>query len=318
MKNNAPTVSNKFIKDMREFECCKPFHCPQNYIAKKKTYLFPFHSTKFHKKKPCQKSRKFRSTLKSNRIRGKMTHTRCAEQYGKSFQSSLGRTVVHATKCSQALCRCPRHLAAGTVDSLLGKLRSIFNGLGRLGLTNPVSHPRVKEYLKFVQEEQAGLAVSSSQAAKFRKLVAFLREKLTNSKSLSRIRKYVLVRDAVFFVVDFFMGDKASDLGCLLANQVFKLKDSEGYLLRFTLTKTLRKDPPHSFALIPFCESEVCPVNLIFNITFLCDLFNVHLPPGFFFRASDRNKYVSSRPFASSAVNNRLRGYLVEAKLFDG
>ena len=64
-----------------------------------------------------------------------------------------------------------------------------------------------------------------------------------------------------FFVADFFTGDRASDLGRLLANQVFKLKDREGYLFRFTLTKTLRKGPPRSFALIPFGESEVCPVN---------------------------------------------------------
>ena len=40
------------------------------------------------------------------------------------------------------------------------------------------------------------------------------------------------------------MGDRALDLGRLLASQVFKLKDHEGYLLRFTLTKTLRKEPP--------------------------------------------------------------------------
>ena len=221
------------------------------------------------------------------------------------------------------LCRCPCRLAAGTVDSLLGKIRSIFNGLGRLGLTNPVAHPRVKEYLKFVREEQAGLAVSPSQAVplffvKFRKLVAFLREKITNSQSLSGIHKYVLVRDAVFFVVDLFTGDRASDLGRLLANQVFKLKDREGYLLRFTLTKTLCKGPPRSFSLIPFRKSEVCTLNWISYYLSVCDLLNVHLPPSFFFRASARNKDVSSRPLAGSAVNNRLRGYLVEAKLFDG
>ena len=32
---------------------------------------------------------------------------------------------------------------------------------------------------------------------------------------------------------------------------------------------------------------------------------------------SDGYKDVSSRPFVGSAVNNRLHGYLVEAKLFD-
>ena len=61
----------------------------------------------------------------------------------------------------------------------------------------------------------------------------------------------------MFFLVDFFTGDRASDLGRLLTSQVFKLKDREGYLLRFTLTKTLRKGPPRSFALIPFL-SPLC------------------------------------------------------------
>ena len=84
---------------------------------------------------------------------------------------------------------------------------------------------------------QAGLAVSPSQVSlffvTFRRLVARLRKKTTNSRSLSRIHKYVLVRDAAFFVVGFFTGGRASDLGRLLTSQVFKLKNREGYLLRF-------------------------------------------------------------------------------------
>ena len=195
--------------------------------------------------------------------------------------------MLHASDYSRVSCRCPRHLAAGTVDSLLRKLRSIFNGLGRLSLTNPVAHPRVKEYLKFVREEQSGLVVSPSEAVpfffvKFRKLVALLRGKKTNSQSLSRTHKYVLVRDTVFYVVDFFTGVRASDLDRLLTSQVFKLKDREGYLLLFTLTKTLRKGPPRFFALIPFRESEVCPVSWISHYLSVCDLLNVRLAPGFF------------------------------------
>ena len=83
-------------------------------------------------------------------------------------------------------CECPRRLATGIVDSIFGKLRSIFSGLGRLDLAC------VKGYLKFVREEQAGLAGSQSQAVplffvRFGKLLALLREKITNSQSLSRI-----------------------------------------------------------------------------------------------------------------------------------
>ena len=39
---------------------------------------------------------------------------------------------------------------------------------------------------------------------------------------------------------------------------------------------------------------------------------------GYFFRASDRGKQVGERPFLGSAVYNRLRVYLSEAKLCNG
>lgn len=231
--------------------------------------------------------------------------------------------MVHVPTCSGEACACPRRLAAGTVDSLLGKLRSIFNKLGRIDHTNPIAHPRIKEYLNFVRVEQAGMAISPSQAVplffvKFQNLIAHLRAKIVDSQSLSRISQYILVRDATFFVIDFFTGDRASDLGRLLTSQVFKLKDREGYLLRFTFSKTLRKDPPRSFALVPFCKTDVCPVNWITYYLSVCDLLKVRLASGFFFRASDRGRDVSPRPFVGSAVNNRLWGYLTEAKLHDG
>ena len=60
---------------------------------------------------------------------------------------------------------------------------------------------------------------------KFFKLISFLRRSIEASAHLSVVHKYILVRDAAFFVVDFFTGDRASDLGRLLANQLLRLKD---------------------------------------------------------------------------------------------
>ena len=105
------------------------------------------------------------------------------------------------------------------------------------------------------KQAQAGLAVFPSHAVPLEITCSFTRK---DNQWLSRTHEYVLVRDAVFFVVDFFTGDKAPDLGRLLASQVIKLRYREGYVLRFTLTKTLPKGLLRSFALIPFCESEVC------------------------------------------------------------
>ena len=119
-----------------------------------------------------------------------------------------GRTVLHSQSCSKVDCNCPTRLGAGSVDSLLGKLRAIFNKQGRLHDSNPVAHPRIKEYLKFVREEQADKAIVPTQAVplffvKFSKLINFLRGSITASGHLSSVDKYILVRDTTFFVVDF-------------------------------------------------------------------------------------------------------------------
>ena len=58
-------------------------------------------------------------------------------------------------------CCCPKRLAFGTVDSFIGKLRSIFVAVGRggddssiPGYGNPAASPLVKEYLSNVRVEQ--------------------------------------------------------------------------------------------------------------------------------------------------------------------
>ena len=151
------------------------------------------------------------------------------------------------------------------MDFLIGKLRAIYNKLRRFGHVNPVSHSLIKEYLKFTREKQAGWAVAPRQAVplfftKFKSLIGRLREKIAASASLSLVGKYILVRDPAFFVVDFFTGDRASDLGRLSCNQVFRLRDREGFLIRLSLTTTVRKGSPCEFVLVPFRDPDVCLV----------------------------------------------------------
>ena len=68
-------------------------------------------------------------------------------------------------------CNCPTRLSAGTVDSLIGESRFIFNALGRsgdwndrFGFGNPASHLSVKQYLKSLQTDQSQAKVSPKQA----------------------------------------------------------------------------------------------------------------------------------------------------------
>ena len=70
---------------------------------------------------------------------------------------------MHSQLCPKISCNCPTRLAAGTVDSLLGKLRAIFNNMGRSHDSNPIAHPRIKKYLKFVREEEVRKAIVRRQ-----------------------------------------------------------------------------------------------------------------------------------------------------------
>ena len=48
-------------------------------------------------------------------------------------KNAAGKQKLHVRSCSSKACSCPRRLAAGTVDSYIGKLIAIFSKLGRTG-----------------------------------------------------------------------------------------------------------------------------------------------------------------------------------------
>ena len=118
-------------------------------------------------------------------------------------------------------------------------------------------------------------------------MIDFLRGLIRESTPLAVVNKYILVRDTVFFVVDFFMGDRTSDLVHLLANQVFRLKDRKGFLLKLTLTKTTQGSATSPFILEPFEDSGVCSVAWIEYYLSVCNLLHIVLDGGYFFRAVD-------------------------------
>ena len=151
-----------------------------------------------------------------------------------------GRTKVHTVTCSHmgqgqgASCKCPCHLAAGTVDSLIGNLRATFISAGmggmwddNLGMGNPASHRSVKAYLQAVKEEQARARVRPKKATPLflDKLQQILQIIVSSMRKLdnSPIDLYLLGLDLCFFSVDFFAGDRSSDLGISRINRVFYL-----------------------------------------------------------------------------------------------
>ena len=89
-----------------------------------------------------------------------------------------------------------------------------------------MAHPCVKEYLKFVREEQAQQPLQTRQAVplfydKLTRLIAYLRGLIAEGSVLSPLNRYLLVRDITFFVINFSTGDRVSDLGRFKGRSAF-------------------------------------------------------------------------------------------------
>ena len=187
------------------------------------------------------------------------------------WRDRLGKTVIHHDHCphfstnlKQPTCDCPRRLAAATVDNNIAKLRTIFLSVSRsdptyggLASSNPAAHPSVKRYLTSVREEQAKARVTARQAVplffdKFKSLCAYLRRQCL-TRDLTPISRYLFARDLAFFSLDFYSGDRASDLGRVKTKDILSLPNQEGLLLRHTFGKTLRGNDTHTFVGTYMC-----------------------------------------------------------------
>ena len=66
---------------------------------------------------------------------------------------------------------------------------------------------------------------------KFTRLIVYLRGLIAEGSVLTPLNRYLLVRDITFFFTDFYTGDRASDLGRLKTDELFRVKDRSGSFL---------------------------------------------------------------------------------------
>lgn len=144
------------------------------------------------------------------------------------WKDRAGRTKVHQSSCPalsrpDLSCACPKRLAFGTVDSMIGKLRAILADNGRgsdwhslLGVGNPAACRSVKTYLANIIEEQLKARVTPLKAEPI--LVGDLAiisthiEHMLLHNANSAIQIFVQARDQALFKALFFAGDRGPDL----------------------------------------------------------------------------------------------------------
>ena len=226
-------------------------------------------------------------------------------------------------------CQCPSRLAAGTVDSLIGKLRSIFRSLGRSNgwddfscQGNPVIHHSIKSYLKSIQLEQAQARTPSKQATplfldKFLRIVRYLRTLLIDP-NLSSLDRYLYTRDLAFFTLSFSSGGRASDLGRLYTIDILQSPNHESLIIHQRIGKTLRGKNTRVTPVLRMSNQAICPVaNLRYYVS-VCRALGISLIPGFLFRSTSPSGGIKDQPFLHHAVQARLHTYLVQLGIYEG
>ncbi len=153
------------------------------------------------------------------------------------FKDRHGKTQVHKTHCVHLgqkgthECGCLFRLSHKTVDSYIGKLRSIFHAFGRDGewdrrlcLGNPASDKSVKDYLRIFSMEQLQARVQPKQAtpfliSKLDRLVTHITECM-KSPNITPTQRFILARNQAYFKAVFFSGDRPAGMGQVLVPEM--------------------------------------------------------------------------------------------------
>lgn len=252
------------------------------------------------------------------------------------FKDSKGKTQVHIMGCGFKgrhgffTCGCPLRCSVGYVDSLIGKLRAIFRDIGRgtewsdsLRVGNPACAPLVKRYLRAVSLEQSASAVVPKKATPLfiDKLSCVLRHisfQVRNPK-LSLLQRFVLRRDMTFFNLLAFTGDRAGDLGNLLASQICYLPDNSGVIFTLTKGKTVSVKDPREVILFYSPLAEFCPAQGLVDYLHFCAQNNLLLSDCYVFRPLNHKfDALNHTPFTSSSANARLKIYLQRLGIWNG
>ncbi|KAK3745533.1 hypothetical protein QZH41_002902 [Actinostola sp. cb2023] len=236
------------------------------------------------------------------------------------WKDRSGKTQVHVLGCPQLgkkglfQCGCPTHLAYGTVDSYIGKLRAIFRNAGRDGdwdsrlpYGNPASAQAVREYLKAVTAEQLQALVSPQQA-----------HPLMSSPTVGPSDLFILARDQAFFKTLFFSGDRGSDLGVVKTPEILRFPDDSGFLFNHIWGKTLREGSSNVFGIRRHQNHALCPIAAIETYMAVASELGIDLTRGYLFRPTDPRGNVVDKPFAHPAAESRLKSYLAQANLDEG
>ena len=211
---------------------------------------------------------------------------------------------------------------------MIGKLRAFFNGRGQnqpYSPSNPLSNPCdssfVKDWLKAAYKEQRQARVTPNQAppifsTHLRLLAAEISRRIAclPPGAPPFPEGFCLYRDKAFFLVQWFSGDHAGDLGHALGLEV--ARHSTGALIfKHTIGKTIRKSG-HQLLVVPQILEDplVCPVKAFDDYVSFALSAGIDLKKGYLFPplSLPGRSGIRDVPFDSRNATKRKRMYISE------
>ena len=251
------------------------------------------------------------------------------------YKDRKGKTQLHDVNCSflgergLKSCDCPKRLAAGTVESVVGQLRAIFKKMGRgeewnpcLKTGNPAYATSIADYIKVVRQEHSEAHVTSKQAKplfidKLERVCDYLiREEKSSQVSLKE--RFILLRDRAFLALQYFAGDRAGDLSNMLTQEMKALPQGQGFVIRHTQGKGTSAKNPKLFRVQRCKNSTVCPVAAIVAYVQGAKSMGLDLRTGFLFRKVDDRNMVLETPVTYDTIYDALKRYLVTLGIYEG
>ncbi|KAK3097342.1 hypothetical protein FSP39_008813 [Pinctada imbricata] len=252
------------------------------------------------------------------------------------WKDGSGKTKIHDLDCKflgqnvDKNCNCPVRMASASVVNIVQELVDIFHKQGRGRVFNdfkcqgnPAASSAVKLYLKCIKEEQAKFHVLPKQAkpifiSKLEAISNYIDNRL-QCGGVNLTEVFVLSRDQALFKMQFFAGDRASDIGMTMGQEIKILEDGSGLLVNHTYGETLRGDGKCNTFVLKKCKNlSICPVEGINRYLRISKSMGVSLAYGYLFRPMSDLGTVLNEALSYSAIYERLREYLSRVGLYDG
>lgn len=246
------------------------------------------------------------------------------------WSDTLGKTQVHGHTCPYIgrkgiqSCACRIALSFNTLSVLVSQLVNVFDSYGRgrqwdevVSHGNPAASRLIKQYVKMVNEEQAKARILPKQAkplfmGKIRSISSYIENQMKSGEILTLRERYTLARDQAVFKLQFFAGDRASDISNLLVQEIRELPDKRGYAFCHTFGKTLRggDGKSNTFVIMRCPEKLICPIQALESYFSCAKAWGVELLTGYVFRTVTESGRVLNAPITYSVIYERLKTYL--------